>query len=131
MTWLFGLAGAGVWTAYLAGGLLVAKACAGGSGKFIHVIYWVLPIVVGIFCASAFSAMAAYSKVALGFEGWLLLLVALALFGYGFQWILRIYIFKCRACGTTHSTYRVAWRRGVFTCPNCKRQYFKGVMGPA
>jgi hypothetical protein len=130
VSWLAGLGAAGIWIAYLACGVLIARNCAAGSVT-VRAFYWVLPIAVATTCISLFYYVAEYSKTALGVRGWWLLVGALALFGYVYQWILQMYIFKCGACGATYSTYRVAWRRGVYTCPHCKRQYFKGVMGPA
>lgn len=114
--------------AYLACSLLIAKVCAAASAR-LRALYWVLPIVVGTFSASALILAGEYSKPTLGFNGWLALVAATTLFGYLVQWIVQMYIFSCRACGVTQSTYRTAWRRGMYTCPNCKRQYFKGVLG--
>jgi hypothetical protein len=128
MIWLIGFVGVGVWIAYLACGLLIAKVFATGTGGH-RAFYWVLPIVVGILGAGVLSLMARYSKAAFGIRGWLSAMAGMALFAYLYQWIMQIYVFKCSACGTTHITYRVAWRRGIYTCPSCKRQYFKGVMG--
>ena len=130
MIWILGIAGVGIWVAYLACGLLIAKACAAGSAR-LRVLYWVLPIAVAALTASALLLMSRYSKTTLGFRGWLALAAVMALFGYVIQWIVQMYIFKCRACGITCSTYRTAWRRSLYTCPNCKRQYFNGVLGPA
>ena len=129
MIWLFVFFGIGVWVAYLACGLLIARVLAAGS-KVVRTFYWVLPIIVGIFGAGTFSAVAKYSKVGLGIGVWLSVAAVLALFGYFYQWMVQIYIFRCSTCGITRITYRTAWRRGIYTCPNCKRQYFKGVMGP-
>lgn len=129
MSWLLGIAGVGIWMVYLACGLLIARACAVGPAR-LRAFYWVLPIIAAAFSAAALSLMGKYSKESLGFRGWLALVVVMALFGYLVQWMMQMYIFKCRACGITRSTYRTAWRRGIYTCPNCKRQYFKGVLGP-
>jgi hypothetical protein len=130
MTWMLGIAGVGLWVAYLACGFLIAKACIAGSAR-LRAFYWVLPIVVGTLSASALLLMGENLRATLGFVGWLALVAVMALFGYLVQWMVQMYIFKCRACGITRSTYRTAWRRGIYACPNCKRQYFKGVLGPA
>ncbi len=130
MIWILGIAGVGIWVAYLAWGLLIAKVCAAGSAR-LRALYWLLPIAVGTVTASAFFLMGENLKATLAVRGWLTLVAVTTIFGYIFQWIVQMYIFKCRACGIARSTYRTAWRWGVYTCPNCKRQYFKGVMGPA
>jgi predicted RNA-binding Zn-ribbon protein involved in translation (DUF1610 family) len=129
MIWLLGILSVGVWMAYLACGLLIAKVCAAGSAG-LRAFYWVLPLVVGTFSASALIFMGEHSKATLRLRGWLALAAVMTLFGYLVQWMVQMYIFKCRACGITRSTYRTAWTRGIYTCPNCKRQYFKGVPGP-
>jgi hypothetical protein len=92
---------------------------------------WVLPIIVAAIAASALALMGGYSKTRLGFRGWLALAGVMALFSYLIQWRVQMYILKCRACGVTQSTYRTAWRGGIYTCPNCKRKYFKGAPRPA
>lgn len=130
MIWILGIAGVGTWIAYLAFSLLIAKVCAAGSAR-LRVLYWILPFVVATFSANTLSLIGEYSKAPLGFRRWLALGAGMALFGYLVQWMVQIYIFKCRACGITRSTYRTAWRWGIYTCPICKRQYFKGVLGPA
>lgn len=130
MSWVLGIAGIGVWMAYLAFALLIAKVCAAGRA-WLRVFYWVLPIIVGTFSASALILAGEYSQTTMGFRGWLALVGVMALFGYLVQWMVQMYIFKCLACDITCSTYRTAWRKGVYTCPNCRRQYFKGVLGPA
>jgi hypothetical protein len=127
---ILGIAGVCIWMAYFACGILIAKVCVSRSTP-LRALYWVLPIVVGALSASALSGMSEYSKATVGFRGWLALVVVMALVGYLVQWMMQMYIFKCRACGITRSTYRTAWRRGIYTCPNCKRPYFKGVLGPA
>jgi hypothetical protein len=128
MIWTLGIAGVGLWVTYLACSLLIAKVCAPGS-KPLRALYWLLPFLVATFSASALSLVGQYSKASLGFMGWLALIAVMTLSGYLVQWVVQMYIFKCRACGMAFSTYRTAWRRGIYTCPNCKRQYFKGVLG--
>ena|ERR1700735_1053363 len=130
MILVIGFAAIGIWVAYLAWGLLIAKVCAAGAAR-VRAFYWVLPFVVGTLTASAFSLTGENLKATLGFGGWLTLVVVMTLFGYFFQWIVQMYIFKCGACAITCSTYGTAWRRGIYTCPNCKPQYFQGVLGPA
>jgi hypothetical protein len=128
--WLVGVLAVGIWIIYLAYGLLIAKVCAAGSAR-LRAFYWALPAVVGTLSATALLFLGGYSKTPLGFRGWLTLFAVMTLLGYLVQWTVQMYIFKCRACEITVSTYRTAWRKGVYSCPNCKRQYFKGVMGPA
>jgi hypothetical protein len=126
VNWIVGTAGICIWVAYLACGVLIARACAAGSAGTL-VLYWFLPFIVAVICVSSFYPL---MGTALSLKVWPSLIVALASVGYGYQWMVQMYIFKCGACGSTFSTYRVAWRRGIYTCPNCSRQYFKGVPGP-
>lgn len=116
--------------AYLACGLLLAKVAAAGPA-WLRAFYWVLPILVATFSACALIVIGKSVNATPGFTGWLALVAVMALFGYLVQWIVQMYILKCRACGITSSTYRTAWRRTVYTCPHCNRQYFKGVLGRA
>lgn len=79
--WILVIAGVGIWMAYLACGLLIAKACAAGPA-WLRALYWVLPIVVGTVSGSALSFAGEYSKSPLGLRGWLGLVALMTLIGY-------------------------------------------------
>jgi len=131
MIWVIALMSLAIWMSYLAFGLRIAKIAAAASSEIVRVLYWLLPIIVAGICEGLFAVVAWYTKSAIRTEATLSVVGVMALFGYFYQWMMQLYVFRCSACGTTQSTYRVVWRRGVYTCPTCKRQYFKGILGPA
>jgi hypothetical protein len=120
-----------IWVGYLAFGLRIAKIATAASSEIVRVYYWLLPIIMAGVCESLIALVARYANAAISAKAALTVASVMALFGYIYQWMMWMHVFRCAACGVTQITYRVAWRRGVYTCPTCMRQYFKGIMGAA
>jgi hypothetical protein len=127
MIWIFGVLCMGIWAGYLGLGPAIAAAFARASRAGVRRLYWLLPVGIAIACVWLFSLVDFLESKTLPVDLGVAMFAGFSIFGLLYQALVSRYIFRCAICEVTLSTYPTVWRRGVYTCPRCGRQYLAGI----
>ena len=128
MIWVFAILCLAIWAAYLGLGPPIAEAFARASREGVRRLYWLLPVGIAIACVWLFSLVDSLGSKTLRVDAGVAMFAGFSIFGLVYQALISRYIFRCAACSVSLSTYPQVWRRGVYTCPGCGRQYVAGAL---